>query len=461
MKHYNIKITSIVLFIFLYIFTNFYNVFADDSNSNSSNTGFSNINLYCNSDILVDGNSGAILYGKNEYNKVYPASTTKIMTAILVLESIDDLNSSVVVSKNAIYSTPEESSTIDLKIGEVMSVKDLLYGLLLNSGNDAANVLAETVSGNISSFVDKMNEKAKELGCLNTHFANPHGFHDPNHYTTAYDMMKIFTYALKNPTFKQICETKTYVINETNKTNQKRYLKNTDRLLFTTSEDPYGAYYQYALGGKTGYTIEARGTFVGFAQKDNDFLLVGCFDGSQNISGHEARFLDAVTLFNAGFNTYSPEDIINKDKTTFEVIDKLNSKKYILGLNSNISSLTDKNAYTLNYNIDLNFDNIYNLEKNKDNTSVAGTLNYKVTSKNWTLSSNQSLYLIKSENIFSINYILRKFYKLILVLILILILIIALIFIRITNKNKSHKKINRNNLDFSRRNTKRIRNFKR
>ena len=167
--------------------------------------------IYSNSAIAIDADNLSVLYGKNINTTVYPASITKIMTAILALENLN-LNDSVIVSKNAIK-IPWDSSSIYLKEGEILTVKELLYGLLLNSGNDAANVLAEAVSGSIDEFIVLMNNKAKELGCSGTNFINAHGYSDDNHYTTALDIVKIFDYCIKNETFMEIISTKKYIIN--------------------------------------------------------------------------------------------------------------------------------------------------------------------------------------------------------------------------------------------------------
>lgn len=428
-------LTTVIFFTF-FIFSN--NIFAQSSNDT--------LPLYCNGDILVDNDSGAVLFGKNAYNKVYPASTTKIMTAILAIEKLDS-NSSIVASKNSVYSTPIGSSTINIKPGEVFTVEQLLYGLLLISGNDAANVLAESVSGNIDSFVDLMNEKAKDLGCKNTHFENAHGFHDPNHYTTPYDMMLIFRYALKNETFKKIIETKNYVIPKTNKTNEPRYLQNTDRLLFTTSEDPHGAYYEYALGGKTGYTIEARGTFVGISQKDNKTLLVGTFDGSQNISGHEGRFLDAVTLFNYGFNNFDKITIYDKNNTSFNIIDKENKKEYIIKLKDDVEALGKDKNYSSTYNLNVDFNKLK--EAINDKSIIVGKMNYNVNGINWSLTNSSDLILKSVKNYTDSRTKKTNLYLVLGISILILILIIYYCIKKIKNdKNcKKNLKYEHNNID--------------
>ena len=237
----------------------------------------------------MDAETGNVLFEKNGYSKIYPASTTKVLTAILVLENLP-LDEKVVASQRAINSVPIGSSVMGIKQGEIFSVENLLYGLILPSGNDAAIVLAEAVSGNVDDFVVLMNSKANEIGCLNTHFSNPHGFYDESHYSTPYDMALILKYAMKYDEFRKIAQTKSWELPITNKTDTTRILKNNNRLL----DEDYSIFYPYALGGKTGYTIESRGTYIGYAKKDDKLLIVGNFDGSQNINGKNARFLDSI-----------------------------------------------------------------------------------------------------------------------------------------------------------------------
>ena len=224
-----------IILLTLLLIANFYCVFASESFIINSKTA-----------IAMDADSSIILYNKDMEKKVYPASTTKILTAILAIENLD-LNKSVVVSKTAI-SIPWDSSSVYLKEGEIITINDLLYCLLLNSGNDAANVLAEAVSGSIPQFVELMNLKIEELGCTNTHFSNAHGYSDTNHYTTALDMAKIFNYCTKNKTFTNIISTKSYIVNETNKTNEKRYLNNTNRLILKKEDSIHARYYEYCIG---------------------------------------------------------------------------------------------------------------------------------------------------------------------------------------------------------------------
>lgn len=441
-----IKQKLLIVFAFiLIIFISTYSIYgATDTETNKKTF---DLNLYSNYAILMDADSGAVLFDKGAYSKVYPASTTKILTAILVIETLD-LDTPVVASKNAIYSTPLESSSVYLKVGEVMTVKNLLYCLLLNSGNDAANVLAEAAGTTTENFVDMMNKKAKDIGALNTHFTSAHGFHDDNHYTTPYDMMKILQYAIKNEKFREICETKSMVINETNMTHEKRYLKNSNKLLFTTSEDPKGLYYEYNLGGKTGYTIEARGTYVGYAKKGDSYILVGAFDGSQNVSGQEARFLDAVTLFNHGFNNFNKELLFDKNKTKFEVVDKVNKKKYVIGIKDNIYSLADKQNYTLSYSLNVNFDELNKIDEKTLNiyssenpyTQSVGKISYTAKGVNWNLNNENDLIVYSVENYIVAGDVIKTIVKVILFIILAFILFIVLVFIVAMMKNKSEKK---------------------
>ena len=282
---------------------------------------FANENLSINSKaaIAMDADSSIVLYSKNIDSKIYPASTTKILTAILAIENLD-LNKSVVVSKTAI-AIPWDSSSVYLKEGELITVSDLLYCLLLNSGNDAANVLAEAVSGNINNFVDLMNKKVEELGCTNTHFNNAHGYSDNNHYTTALDMAKIFKYCIQNETFVKIISTKSYIVDKTNKTNKKRYLNNTNRLILKKEDSVYARYYEYCIGGKTGYTDEAGRTLITFAKKGDKTVIAAVF-GASSSGVLDARYTDAINLFEYSFNNFSKVTIAQAEEYNFNYINK-------------------------------------------------------------------------------------------------------------------------------------------
>lgn len=223
--------------------------------------------------ILVDANYDEVLYEVGGHDKVYPASITKVMTALLTLEAIESgkLTAQTQITASATAATiPKGSSTANIKAGEVLTVEQLLYCLLLPSANEAAQILAETVGGDIDTFVGMMNDKAKELGCENTHFANPHGFHDPDHYTTPYDITLFMKAAMEYDLFQKIVTSPNYTIPATNLSEQ-RTVRNTNAL---TSNWTYTGYlYTPGTGGKTGSTDEAGKCLVETAKKGDTYLI--------------------------------------------------------------------------------------------------------------------------------------------------------------------------------------------
>ena len=208
--------------------------------------------------LLMDETAGRMLYGHNEKEKAYPASITKVMTALLTLEAVDrgdlSLSQPITASHLAVTSIDEDSSTAGIEAGEVLTVEQLLNCLLIVSANEAANVLAEAVSGSIADFVALMNQRAGELGCEGTHFANTNGLHDPQHYTTAWDIYLIAREAMKHDLFMTICGSKSYDVPATNMSDV-RELHSTNALI--SNWRTLGYIYDYADGLKTGYTDEA------------------------------------------------------------------------------------------------------------------------------------------------------------------------------------------------------------
>ena len=266
--------------------------------------------------ILVEKSTGRILYEKRSTEQFYPASVTKIMTAILVIEnsSLDDI---VTVSGSSVENIPSGYVTIDLRDGEEITIRDLLYALMLPSANDAAFVLADHIGGSVENFSAMMNEKAAELGCKNTNFVNPNGIHNESHYSTAYDLYLIANYAMKNPIFKEIVKTKEYTLAPTNiHPETDRVIKNTNELLFEDNSN----YYPYADGIKTGTTTQAGKCLVSQSSRDGlDFIAVVL--GGQGVNSN--RFQDATKLFNYGYDNYTLTKIIDKDS----VIDTVEVKK--------------------------------------------------------------------------------------------------------------------------------------
>ncbi len=262
------------------------------------------MSVYSKSAILMDSSTGKIMYSKNALDKMYPASTTKVMTAILTLEncSLDEI---VTVSKNATLIPPTYTHAA-LKEGEQLSVKDLLYTLMLPSANDSAIALAEYIGGSVENFSTMMNNKAKEIGCTNTNFVNPNGIHDENHYSCAYDLALIGKYAMKNDTFREVVKTTTYELpaNETMGI-ETRYFRTTNDLIRKSSE----YYYPYCTGIKTGYTDPAENCIIASSKKDGLELIAVILGGEKTPEGKSARNIDCISLFNYGFDSYSLQTV--------------------------------------------------------------------------------------------------------------------------------------------------------
>jgi D-alanyl-D-alanine carboxypeptidase len=256
--------------------------------------------LSADSAIVMDLSSGLILYEKNIHKKHYPASITKIMTTLLCLEN-SSLDETVTFSHNAIYGIERNSSHIGIDVGEQLTMEQCLYGIMLESANEASLGVAEHVAGSIPAFADMMNKKATELGCLNTHFVNPNGLHNDKHYTSAYDMALISRAAMQNSTFRKITSTKRYTIPPTNKQKESRYLRNHHQMLNPYKLPQYE--YDYCIGGKTGYTTVAKSTLVTFAEKDGmQLVCVVMHACSPSIAPNE--YTDTIKLLNFGFENY-------------------------------------------------------------------------------------------------------------------------------------------------------------
>jgi len=260
------------------------------------------------SGILLDANSGKVLFEKNADEKMYPASITKIMTAVLVLEK-GGLDEVLTASRAAVDSISRDSSNMGILAGEELTVRQLLEGLLIYSAGDAANVLAEYVSGSIGGFVNLMNEKALELGMINTHFVNTHGEHDDNHYSTARDLSKLALYAMNFTEFRDMVKKTQVTMAPTNKYKKDRILSNTNHLLSKIRNPKY--YYPYATGIKTGYTSQAGYCLMASAEKD-DISLISVVMGAQNQNGNIMSFVDTKNLFEYAFNNFSYQTVVKE-----------------------------------------------------------------------------------------------------------------------------------------------------
>ena len=246
--------------------------------------------------IVMDASTGQILYDKDAYRKMYPASITKIMTALLAVE-YGDFNDTIIMSENAVWGIEPGSSNIALDVGEEITFEDALNAVLLVSANEAAWAVAEYIAGSLDNFATMMNEKAEELGCVNTHFVNSHGLHDEDHYTCPYDMALIAREALKYDKFREITATTHYIIPPTNLQEDERNLWQNNKLIMGDSN----LYYEYCEGGKTGFTDEARGTFVAWAKKDDTELIFVTMGNYPTVTS----YTDARAMFDYCFNNYS------------------------------------------------------------------------------------------------------------------------------------------------------------
>ena len=283
--------------------------------------------------IVIDTKTNTTLYSKNENKKMYPASTTKILTAILVLEN-SDLNDMVTANYDSIRVLPEGYSSANVEVGETLSVEQLLELLLIPSCNDVANILAKHVGGSIDSFVSMMNTKANELGLTSSHFTNPYGMHDENHYTTAHDLALLFEYCMKNDDFRRITGKASCSIPATNKSSIRRY-ETTNKCIIPNNEH----YYKYMTCGKTGFTSSAKQCLVSSSLNNNLELI--CV-----VLGSEQRFNDTNILYNASYSNFSINKIVSKNDVLSETeIPNATSdtKNLKLLANEDILALVDSN----------------------------------------------------------------------------------------------------------------------
>ena len=271
--------------------------------------------LYALSAILLSADTGEVIFEKDPDEIRYPASTTKILTVLLGIIMVDDVYQYVTVSDTAV-AIPDDSSTMHLHAGEEIRFIDVLYGTMLVSGNDGANVIAETVSGSVPAFVDLMNSTAQMYGCTNTHFMNPHGYHDDNHYSTARDLAIIAREALQNDLFCEIASSVSWSIPKTNMQRARTITTKSKYMIPATEENPNKYYYPYAIGIKTGSHSLSGYCFAGAADKEGVRLVSVVM-----FTGDRARWADTIKLMDYGFSQYksvTPMDLYNMNPITIE-----------------------------------------------------------------------------------------------------------------------------------------------
>lgn len=296
------KKLKIIFFIFIFLMQ--FIIFISPSYADSDN-----LKTYCPSCILIEANTGKILYEKNSNDVRFPASTTKIMTAILTVENCN-LDDVATVSHNAVYSIPYDYTHASLKEGEELTIEQLLYALMIPSANDAAIVLAEHISGSVEEFAKLMNKRAEELGCKNTHFVNPNGIHSKDHTSTSYDLALMGKFAMQNSIIRKIVSTTQFTLPATNKYSKAdRTFNNSNDLLNTYSR----YYYEGTTGVKTGYTGEAGNCIIASAKKNDFEVILVVLGGESTNTGLSQRYLDCKTLFDYAFNNYSLKTLNEKN----------------------------------------------------------------------------------------------------------------------------------------------------
>lgn len=408
MKQFKVIIVLTIIFIMLIFPIN--TILATDTKTKNYNPD--NINTNSPSIILMDAKTGKILYSKDALKKMYPASTTKLMTAILTLENCK-LTDIVTVSHNAIFSIPIGYSHASLKEGENLTVEELLNVLLIPSANDAAIALAEHIAGSVEEFAKMMNNKAKEIGCLNTNFINPNGVHNENHYSTAYDLALIGKYAMQFKDIMRIATVNQYTLPKSNKYNKEDRIFNATNGLITKNNEYF---YEYATGLKTGYTDKSGYCIVATAKRE-DMELLEVVLGSDSIKD---RYTDCINLFNYGFENYSYKnlleansivktmevegattetktlDIMAKNEIKVLINNKINQElEPIIEINQNLSAPIEKNAVIgkISYNID---GEVYSTE---------------LIAKDSVQASNLEIWIFRILLIFLILYILTIILK--------------------------------------------------
>jgi len=340
-----------IIFLFLFCFT-YTNVQAETTPPEINAQG-------C---VLIDASTGEVLYGKNDDKTFEPASTTKVMTALLTLEKCN-LDDEVTVQEDF---TKIDGTAIGLLKGDVLTVHDLLLGLLLESGNDCANALADHISGNINDFSKLMNIKAKELGALHTTFKNPSGLPDPEHTTTAHDLALFLREAVNNKDYMDISTTPSATIALKNNPAKTIILNNKNYMINKNSK----YYYPFAICGKNGYTTKSNQTYVAAADKDGHVLVASFL----NALDKDQNFKDMQNVFNYGFDNYSLVHLYKKGDQISEY--KINDELTIPVVSSkDIDYIVPKGKEnTISSEIKIEDKDLSKTSFNKDDNILKGTV---------------------------------------------------------------------------------------
>lgn len=354
--------------------------------------------LSSTSAILMDADTGLILYEKNSQKKLYPASITKILTALLCIENCG-LNETVTFKESEVLGLESGASNIGTMVGETLTIEQCLYAIMLSSANEVCLGVADYIAGDITSFSDMMNQRAKSLGCLNTNFSNPNGLHSDDHYTCAHDMALIGKAALGNETFRKVTSTKVAYIPKTNKMDARPPLVNHHNMLYPYTTSSY--LYDNCIGGKTGYTSMAQSTLVTFAERDGMTLICVVMKGTSSKQSSQSNiYTDTISLLDFGFENYESHSltvsVVDEDAVDSPLFTKFNS---FFDTQSAPLQMTNNGKITLPAGVDVteakkNVE-FYSKTQQINGENVIGTVSYSYGEQ---LVGNTSIYFTPNTN---------------------------------------------------------------
>lgn len=391
--------------------------------------------------IMINTNTGAVVFEKSPDEKIYPASLTKLVTMLVAYDLITDYDEVVTVSNDCYNDLVVGSSNINLRDGEEISIEDLMYAIAISSANEATNALALHLCGSVEEFVSKMNEKATELNLQNTHFVNTHGLHDDQHYTTARDMSIIAAAAFSNEKLSTYLSTVFYEIEPTNKTLNTRTLSTTNFLIWQNS----GIYYKYCRAGKTGTTTMAGYNLASIANKgDTEFLLI-----AMNVEkkGTNTVFTDSKDLYNWAFDNYKSAQILSETDIITEIKVELSAKGDHLVL------IPDKSLYSI-IPVDMDISTLEREIVTKEGVmapvtqgDVLGSITLKKDGVVYASTNLVAANDVKRSTVLYYLHLIETFFKNIWVRVICLILLILIIIYVIVmisqNKRKKRKRLRR------------------
>lgn len=368
-----------LLIIFTLMISNVNTIFAqtisDDQEQSPTTDTYSTIwsenfpNICGKSAIIMEAETGSILYGKNMHDKNYPASITKILTTLIALEN-STMNEIVTFSRDSVFEVELNSSRIGIDVDEQLTMEQALYGIMLASANEVSYAVAEHIANDIPSFTKLMNEKAKELGALNSNFNNPHGLPDPNHYTSAYDMALISKEALKNEDFCEITQTRTYTIPPTNIQEEERPLANHHK--FINRSIPF----EGAIGGKTGWTSVSGNTLVTYAKRD-DMTLIAVI---MNCPSSQDVYSDTSNLLNYAFDNFESSIVNEANIDIDENINFFSKYHSFFNLSNSPLQVSENGRVVLPNNVDISMTdrtvNLVPIETLNEGENIIGSVIY-------------------------------------------------------------------------------------